>query len=162
MAGESRVVSSESSHNATEAFINKILERMEALESYWTTKMDLVMKELEDHVQMREEFDELRTWHEYTDLKCTQLEIEVKEIGEAGDKCLAEIVNLRKSLDGANDEITVLKKVVRHNSSGGVSHVKVKEPESYDGTRSGRLLVTFSEIWSNTWNSWVYPMMRQR
>ena len=59
MAGESHVGSSESSHNVTEAWINKILERMEALKSYWTTKMTLVTKELEDHVQMREEFDQL-------------------------------------------------------------------------------------------------------
>lgn len=34
---------------------------------------------------MREEFDELWIRHEYTDLKCTQLEDEVKEIGEARD-----------------------------------------------------------------------------
>lgn len=59
MVGETHVVSGESSHNVTEAFINRILERIEALESYWTTKMDLFMKELEDHVQTREEFDEL-------------------------------------------------------------------------------------------------------
>lgn len=69
----------------TEAFTERILERMEELESYWTTKMTLVMKELEDHVQMKEELDELRTRHEYTNLKCTQLQGDVKDIGEARD-----------------------------------------------------------------------------
>ena len=47
-------------------------------------------------------------------------------------------MNLKKSLDEARDEIAVLKKAVRHNSSGGVPHVKVKEPESYDGTRNAK------------------------
>jgi len=37
-------------------------------------------------------------------------------------------MSLQKSLDKARDEIVVLKKVVRHNSGGGVPHVKVKEP----------------------------------
>ena len=73
---------------------------------------------------------------------CTQLEVRVKEVEEARNHSLAEIVNLRKSLDEARDEITVLKKAVRHNL-GGVSHVKVKEPESYDGTRSAKTLGNF-------------------
>ena len=81
---------------------------------------------------------------------CTQLEIRVKEVEEARDQRLAEIVNLKESLDKANksldeakDEITVLKKAVRHNSGGGVPHVKVKEPESYDGTRNAKTLGNF-------------------
>ena len=50
---------------------------------------------------------------------------------------------MQKYLDDANDEIAVLKKVVRHNSGGGVSHVKVKEPKSYDGTKSMKTLCNF-------------------
>ena len=37
----------------------------------------------------------------------------------------------------------MLKRAVRHNSGGGVPHVKVKEPESYDGTRSAKTLGNF-------------------
>ena len=37
----------------------------------------------------------------------------------------------------------MLKKAVRHTSGGGVSHVKVKELESYDGTRSVKTLGNF-------------------
>lgn len=85
MVGETHVVSSESSHNVTEVFIERILERMDELESYWTAKMVVVMKDLEANAKMREELDELQTQHEYTDIKCTQLENEVKEIGEARD-----------------------------------------------------------------------------
>lgn len=143
MVGETHVVLGESSHIATEAFIERILERMEELESYWTAKMAMVMKDLEANAKMREELNELRTQHKYTNLKCTQLEDEVKEIGEARDRGLAGILNLQKSLDDANDDIMVLKKVVRHNSSGGVSHVNIKEPESYDGTRSAKTLGNF-------------------
>jgi len=58
---------------------------------------------------------------------CIQLEVKVKEIEEARDRGLAEIVNLQKSLDEARDEIEVLKKVVRHNLGGGVPHLKFKE-----------------------------------
>lgn len=50
---------------------------------------------------------------------------------------------MEKSLDEAIDEIAVLKKAVRNNSGGGVPHVKVKEPESYDGTRSAKNLGNF-------------------
>ena len=92
---------------------------------------------------MKEELDELWTQHEYTDLLCTQLEVRVKEVEEARDQGLAEIVGLRKSLDEARDEIAVLKKTMRHNSGGGVPHVKVKEPEAYDGTRSAKTLGNF-------------------
>ena len=143
MAGESHVETRESSHDVNLAFTKRILERMEELDSYWTMKMKLVMKYQEANSKMREELNELRTQHEYTDLKCTQLEDEVKEIGEARDRGLAEILNLQKYLNDANDEITVLKKVVRHNSGGGVSHVKIKQLESYDGTRSAKTLSNF-------------------
>jgi len=74
---------------------------------------------------------------------CVQLEVKVKEIEVARDRGLEEIVNLQKSLIEARDEIAVFKKVVRHNSGGGVSHVKVKEPESYDHTRSVKTLGNF-------------------
>lgn len=37
----------------------------------------------------------------------------------------------------------MLKRAMRHNSGGGVPHVKVKEPESYDGTRSAKTLGNF-------------------
>eukprot|EP00253_Pinus_taeda_P005661 PITA_05661 len=109
MAGESRVGSSHGAKDATMAFIEKLLERMEDLEAYWTKKMDLVEKDQEANSKMKEELDELRTQHEYTDILCTQLEV----------------------------------KVVRHNSGGGVPHVKVKESESYDGTRSAKTLGNF-------------------
>jgi len=52
-------------------------------------------------------------------------------------------VNLRKSLDEAEDEVAVLKKAMRHNSGGGVPHVKVKEPEPYDGKRNAKTLGNF-------------------
>ena len=68
---------------------------------------------------------------------------EVRKIGEARDQGLAEILKLQQALDKALDEIVVLKKVVKHNSGGGVAHVKVKEPDSYDGTRSAKTLGNF-------------------
>ena len=52
-------------------------------------------------------------------------------------------MNLRKSLDEAEDEVAVLKKAMRHNSGGGVPHVKVKEPEPYDGKRNAKTLGNF-------------------
>jgi len=74
---------------------------------------------------------------------CTQLEIRVKEVEPARDQGLAEIVDLNKSLDEAKDEIAVLKEAVRHGLGGGVPHVKVKESESFDGTRSAKTLGNF-------------------
>lgn len=50
---------------------------------------------------------------------------------------------MQKSLDNARDEIAVLKKAIRHNLGGGMSHVKVKEPEPYDGTISAETLGNF-------------------
>ena len=143
MAGESQVGSSHGAKDATMAFIEKVLERMEDLEANWTKKMDLVEKDQEEKMNMREELDELQTQHEYTDHICTQLEVKVKDIEEARDRGLIEILNLYKSLDEARDEIKVLKKAVRHNSGGVVSHVKVKEAKSYDGTRSVKTLGNF-------------------
>eukprot|EP00253_Pinus_taeda_P009117 PITA_09117 len=102
--------------DTTPEFVDKVFGRMETLENSWNQ----------------------------------ELEGRVKEVEESRDQGLAELVNLKGNLDKANkaleeaqDEIAVLKRAVRHNSGGGVPHVKVKEPESYDGTRSVKVLGNF-------------------
>lgn len=127
MAAESQAGSSHG-QDATIALTKNMLLRMEVMENSWDKKMDLFAKEQEANLNMKEEFDELQTQHEYVDLMCTQHEVRVKEVEETRNQGLAEIMDLKKSPDEARDEIVVLKKVVRHNSSGGVPHVKVKEP----------------------------------
>eukprot|EP00253_Pinus_taeda_P030661 PITA_30661 len=74
----------------------------------------------------------------------------MEKVEESRDQGLVEIVNLKgtldktsKALDEAKDEIAVLKRAVRHKSGVGVPHVKVKELESYDGTRSAKILGNF-------------------
>jgi len=143
MVAESQAGSSHGVQDATITLMEKVLLRMEVMETSWDKKMELFTREQEANSKMKEELNELRTQHEYTDLMCTQLEVRVKEVEEARDQGLAEIMDLKKSLDEARDEITVLKKSMRHNSGGGVPHVKVKEPESYDGTRSAKTLGNF-------------------
>jgi len=142
MATESQVGSIHV-QDATITLMEKVLLRMEVMETSWDKKMDLFAKEQEANLKMKEEVDELWTQQEYIDLICTQLEARVKEVEEVRDQGLTKIMDLKKSLDEARDEITVLKKVVRHNSGGGVPHVKVKELESYDGTRSAKTLGNF-------------------
>ena len=116
---------------------------MEELDSDWTLRMVEIMKDREGNVKMKEEFDELKDQYECTEWKYTQLEEEVKEIRKARDQGLAKILDLQQALDEAQDEVAVLKKAVRHNSGGGVSHVKVKEPYSYHSTRSAKTLDNF-------------------
>jgi len=70
-------------------------------------------------------------------------EREVKEIGIARDQGLEKISELQKDHEDARNEIAVLKKATGHNSGGGVAHVKVKEPDSYDGMRSAKTLGNF-------------------
>jgi len=142
MAAESQVGSSHG-QDANLALMEKMMLRMEAMETSWDKKMDLFTQEQEANAKMKEEFNEFWTHHEYIDLMFTQFEIRVKEVEEERNQGLAKIVNLKKSLDEARDEIAVLKKVVRHNSGGGVPHVKVKEPESYDGIRNAKILGNF-------------------
>lgn len=67
-------------------------------------------------------------------------EKEVNDIGAARDQGLEEISKLQKELDNARNEIVVFKKAVGQGSIGGVAHVKVKEPESYDGMRGVKAL----------------------
>lgn len=52
------------------AFIEKVLERMEELEAYWTKKMDLVKRDKEANSKMREELDELQTLNTSTLILC--------------------------------------------------------------------------------------------
>ena len=133
-----------SSHETeTLSLMEKIVLRMGAMESSWEKEVELLTKEQEANSKLREDFEELRTQHEYTDLMCTQLEIRLKEVEESRDQGLAEIVNLKKSLETVNDELAVLNKAMRHGSGGGAPHVKVKEPESYDGTRNAKTLGNF-------------------
>jgi len=85
MAAESQVGSSHGVKDATMSFIEKVLEKMEDLEAFWTKKMELVERDQEANSKMREELEELWTQHEYTNLMCTQLEVRVKEVEEARD-----------------------------------------------------------------------------
>ena len=101
METESKVGSSHGVKDATMAFMEKALEKMEDLEAFWTKKMDLVDKDQEANSKMREELDELWIQHEYTNLMCTQLEVRVKEVEEVRDQGLVEIVGLQKSLGEA-------------------------------------------------------------
>jgi len=150
MAAESQAGSSHVVKDTTIGFIEKVLEKVEDMESSWDRKMDLFAKEQEVYSKVKEELDELRTQHdelptqyEYTDLMCIQLEIRVKEVEESRDQGLAEIVNLKKTLEDTKNELAVVKKVVGHNSVGGMPHVKVKEPESCDGIRNAKILGNF-------------------
>eukprot|EP00253_Pinus_taeda_P019438 PITA_19438 len=143
--------------DATLEYMEKVLVRMESLENSWNQEVDSLTKEREAISKVKEELEGLRTQHdelkmqyEYTDFLCTQLEGRVKEVKESRDQGLAEIMNLKgaldktsKALEEAKDEIAVLKRAVRHNSGIGVPHVKVKELESYDGTRSAKTLGNF-------------------
>ena len=60
MAGESQVGFSHGAKDATMAFIEKVLERMEDLEAFWNKKMDLIKRDQEANSKMKEELDELR------------------------------------------------------------------------------------------------------
>eukprot|EP00253_Pinus_taeda_P015291 PITA_15291 len=105
--------------DATLEYMEKVLVRMESLENSWNQEVDSLTKEREAISKVKEELEGLRTQHD-----------ELK-------------TSTSKALEEAKDEISVLKRVVRHNSGIGVPHVKVKELESYDGTRSAKTLGNF-------------------
>ena len=89
MAAESQAGSSHGTKDTTIGFIEKMLEKMEDMEAFWTKKLELIERDQEANSKMKEELNELRNQHEYTDLLCTQLEVRVKEIEEARDRGLA-------------------------------------------------------------------------
>ena len=78
MAIETQAGSSHGAKDATMAFIEKVLEKMEDMEAFWTKNMELIERDQEANSKMKEELDELWTQHEYTDFLCTQLEVRVK------------------------------------------------------------------------------------
>ena len=84
----------ESSHIVSEDFMNRVLERIEELDSDWTLKLAKIMQDQEGNAKM-EEFDELKDWCEYSKWKYTQLEEEFKEIGKARDQGLEKILELQ-------------------------------------------------------------------
>lgn len=85
MAAESQARSSHGAKDTTLGFIEKVLEKMEDMEAFWTKKMELIERDQEANLKMKEELNALWTQHEYTDLMCTQLKVRVKEIEEARD-----------------------------------------------------------------------------
>eukprot|EP00253_Pinus_taeda_P009588 PITA_09588 len=113
---ESHSGSSRSPVDTTLELMQKLVERLEYIEDNFGTKIDLVVEE-------QKAFS--------------------KDVEASRDQGLMEIMDLNKSLDEAKDEIAVLKKAVRHGSGGGVPHVKVKEPDSFDGIRSAKTLGNF-------------------
>jgi len=128
MVAESPTESSHDVKDTTIGFNEKVLEKVEEMETSWDKRMDLFAKEQEAYSKVKEELDELRTQHdelrtqyEYTDLMCTQLAIRVKEVEESRDEGLAEIVNLKKTLEDTKNELAIVKKAMGHNSGGGVT-----------------------------------------
>jgi len=129
----------------TPEFVEKVIEKMDSLESSWKEAFEKLQQRQDEILDQN---DELKTRLEFSDLRCTRLEEGLKEVEESRDQGLAEIENLKgafdkikQALENAQDEIVVLKRALRHNS--GVPHVKVKEPESYDGVRSAKILGNF-------------------
>ena len=64
MAVESQAGSIHMMKDTTLAFIEKVIEKMEALETSWDKKMDLLAKEQETNLKTKEELEELRTQHD--------------------------------------------------------------------------------------------------
>eukprot|EP00253_Pinus_taeda_P010563 PITA_10563 len=111
--------------DATLEYMEKVLVRMESLENSWNQEVDSLTKEREAISKVKEELEGLRTQHD-------ELKTNTRALNKTS-----------KALEEAKDEISVLKRAVRHNSGIGVPHVKVKELESYDGTRSVKTLGNF-------------------
>lgn len=63
-----------------------------------------------------------------------------------------EISKLQKEHGDTQNEVVVLNKAIGQGSIGGVVHVKVKEPESYDEIGVQKLLEISYGIWRNTWS----------
>ena len=82
---ESQAGSSRDPKDTTLGLMQKVFERMEYLEDHFEKKIDLVVEEQKATLRMKDELDELRTQHEYTDLMCTQPEIRFKEVEAARD-----------------------------------------------------------------------------
>eukprot|EP00253_Pinus_taeda_P033370 PITA_33370 len=67
MAVESQVGSSHDAKDTTVGFIEKVLEKMEDMEAFWTKKMELIERDQEANLKMMEELEELQTQHECTE-----------------------------------------------------------------------------------------------
>ena len=57
MAAESQARSSHSAKDTTMAFMEKVLENMEDLEAFSTKKLDLIDRDQEANLKMKEELD---------------------------------------------------------------------------------------------------------
>ena len=123
--------------DTTIGFMEKMSEKIESIEISFEEKLD--------EIRMRN--DELKTQNEYTEYRCAQLEQRVREVEESRDQDLAEsraeIENSKKTLEDTKNELTIVKRAMGNNSFGGMPHMKVKEPESYDGTRKATILSNF-------------------
>ena len=109
MAAGSQAGSSHNGKETTMEFIERVLVKVENMEVSFEEKLD----------ELRIQNDELKTQNEYTEFRCAQFEQKVKEVEESRDQSLAEIENLKKTLEDTKNELAVVKKVVGHNSSGG-------------------------------------------
>ena len=133
MAAGSQAGSSHDGEETPMEFIERVLVKVENMEISFEEKLD----------ELRMQNDEVKTQNEYTEFRCAQFEQRIKEVEEPRDQSLAKIENLEKTLEDTKNELVVVKKAVGHNSGGGVPRVKVKEPESYDGTRKAAILGNF-------------------
>lgn len=130
--GEELQVTDESSMNIDVVFMNKMLNQMDVL----NTKMNAFEA---DNVELRGIFTEkaksyvdLKMQYEYLEWRYDQTMNEVKELDDAKNQGMDEIAKLHNSLSKTLNEIVILNKVVAQGSIGGVDHIKIKEPNSYD------------------------------
>lgn len=133
MAAEFQGESSHHEKDSTNEFIERMLEKKAKMEGSLREELD----------ELRIQNDELKTQNEYTEFRYAQFEQRIKEVEESRDQSLAKVENLEKTLEDTENELTIVKRAMGHYSFGGMPHMKVKEPESYDGTRKAATLGNF-------------------
>lgn len=87
-AGSSHTIK-EPARDPHNEIMDKVIERMEALESTWSQDVSSLVKEREAILKLREELvglrvqhEELKRQYEFTEFQCTRLEERVKEVEE--------------------------------------------------------------------------------
>ena len=109
-----------------------LMDLREDNEDLWENYMTL--KTRNDTMVVRSEYTE---WHIGEYLK------KLEDIDQSKDRVVDELAKTHTKIKDLECEMILLKRATGQGSSRGSAHIKVKEPDSYDGTRNEKTLGKF-------------------
>ena len=100
---------------------------------------------MDEVTKLKAELDTVSTRSVYTEWQLGEAFKKMEDMGQSNDRLVDELSKDLTRITELECDMVLMKRAMGQGSSGGSSHIKVKEPDSYDGARNAKTLGNF--VW---------------